>query len=122
MEKFKRIKRIGIILIVLFLVMIFFNVNSFATHTTNGKYLGLYNKGNGRPTGFYTSGTTKVTKKIPIIKIVEYNSQEGTTQINLNQAIYCLKDGIGFGAEDSNEFENYTEYFDLRDPSSLVIR
>lgn len=120
MEKLKRIKRIGIILIVFFLVTIFLNANSFATHTTNGKYLGLYERGNGRPTGFYTSGTTKITKKIPIIKIVEYTSTSGTTDVSKqNQAIYCLKDGVGFGAGNSNQIENYTEYFDLRDPNSI---
>ncbi len=121
MEKIKNMKKFGIILIIFFIIMAIFNTSSFATHTTNGKYLGLYNKGNGRPTGFYTSGTTKGSKQnIPIIKIVEYTSQTGSTDVSKqNQAIYCLKDGVGFGAEGSQEIEHYTEYFDLKNPSSI---
>ena len=96
MKKFK-----NLLIVFFFLIaMLVFNTSSFAANTTNGKYLGLYEQGNGRPTGFYTSGRKKISNSasLPIIKIVEYSGQDGKTQKNNDEAIYCLKDGVGFGA------------------------
>ena len=118
MKKLKILK--NLLTVFLFTVaMLTFNNSCFAINTTNGKYLGLYEQGNGRPTGFYTSGKKNNSGTIPIIKIVEYDSQAGNTQKNENQNIYCLKDGVGFGANGSQEIVKYTEYFDLRNPSSI---
>ncbi len=115
MKKFK-----NLLIVFLFLIaMLVFNTSSFAANTTNGKYLGLYEQGNGRPTGFYTSGRKNNGNKLPIIKIVEYDNQNGNTQKNNNEAIYCLKDGVGFGAGGSQPIVHYTEYFDLRNPNSI---
>ena len=117
----KKLKIIRNSLIVFFflIAMLGFSTSSFAISTTNGKYLGLYNKDNSRPTGYYTSGRKDNKTALPIIKIVEYDSLNGNTQKNNNQAIYCLKDGVGFGANNSQKIVNYTEYFDLKNPNTI---
>ena len=119
----KIIKRIGTLLVTLFVTMIAFANLSFAMPDTNGKMLGLFDKGNGRPTGFYTTGTVLNRKtSIPIIKIIEYNS-DGTAPdtSKSTQAIYCLKDGVGFGSPDSSgSVVKYTEYFDLKAPNTIT--
>lgn len=94
-----KVKKISLIFLSIIAMTLSLTGSNFAMHDTSGKYLGLKNKGNGRATGFYTTGTTTGTKSsIPVIKIVEYNSA-GTAedQSKSTQAIYCLKDGVGFG-------------------------
>ncbi len=117
-----KVKKISLIFLSIIAMTLSLTGSSFAMHDTSGKYLGLKNKGNGRATGFYTTGTTTGTKSsIPVIKIVEYNSA-GTAedQSKSTQAIYCLKDGVGFGSVGSSgSIVKYTEYFDLKDPSSI---
>ena len=119
----KMIKRIGTCLITLLVTAMAFSNLSFAKPDTNGKMLGLFDRGNGRNTGFYTTGTATGTKEsIPIIKIIEYNS-EGTApdQSKSTQAIYCLKDGVGFGSPGSSgDIVKYTEYFDLKNPTTIT--
>ena len=135
-----KVKKISLIFLSIIAMTLSLTGSNFAMHDTSGKYLGLKNKGNGRATGFYTTGTTTGTKSsIPVIKIVEYNSagtaedqskslsapiHTSPTTINLGakstQAIYCLKDGVGFGSVGSSgSIVKYTEYFDLKDPSSI---
>lgn len=118
----KSLKRVSIIGSIIAVLMVLFSTNIFAEHDTTGKYLGLKDKGNGRETGFYTTGTkTGVRPFIPVIKIVEYNDSKGTAedQSKSEQAIYCLKDGVGFGsAGSSGIIEDYSEYFDLKDPDN----
>ncbi len=116
------IKKLGTILIAIFFAMILLTSNCFATHDTNGKMLGLYDTGNGRPSGYYTTGSSKNAKRLPLIKIVEYNSAGTIPDASKStQAIYCLKDGVGFGSEGSTgNIVKYTEYFDLKNPSSIT--
>ena len=118
-----KIKKVGMALIIFLIAIMSLSNISFAAHDTNGKYLGLYEKGNGRKTGYYTTGTTTMRRnEIPVIKIVEYTNSAGTTQdqSKVNQAIYCLKDGVGFGSQGSSSvIEHYTEYFDLKAPNAI---
>ena len=92
--------------------------NSFATDSTSSPlYLGLKGKGNGRNTGYYSTLTETSASK-PVIKIVKYNAA-GTVE-DASSAIYCLKDGIGFGSEGSSgSVVPYTQYFDIKNPSAI---
>ncbi len=116
----KNLKKIATISMIAIISLICLTCSSFAAHDSSNKWLGLKDKGNGRTTGFYTTGTTTgVKSSIPVIKIVEYTNQAGIAEKNPNQAIYCLKDGIGFGSPGSSgEIVNYSEYFNLKDPDS----
>ena len=89
----KNIKRLGTLLTIFLITIMILSNTSFATHDTNGKWLGLYDKGNKRQTGYYTTATTLGRKTtIPVIKIVEYTNSTGATQDpnKVSQAIYCL--------------------------------
>src|SRR5574344_328062 len=91
---------------------------SFATDSTSSPlYLGLKGKGNGRNTGYYSTLTeTSATK--PVIKVVKYNAA-GTVEDDTS-AIYCIKDGIGFGSEGSSgTVVPYTQYFDIKNPTAI---
>ncbi len=123
----KIIKKLKATLMILFITTLAFASLSYATTDSTGKMLGLYdalgsaNTGNGRPTGFYTTGREK-GNPMPVIKIIEYNS-EGTAadSSKATQTIYCLKDGRGFGSPGSSgKIVKYNEYFDLKNPSSIT--
>ena len=117
-------KKINVFLkisVLVFAIAIFSGIvsanSSYAVTDNTGKWLQLYQKSNGRKTGFY-SVDTETTKK-PVIKIVETNST-GTTEKDYNNMIYCLRNGIGFGSEGStSSLVHYTQYFDLSKPSEI---
>ena len=69
----KKIKNLLIVISVLLISLLSLNNYSYATHDTAGIYLGLYNRGNERPTGYYTVGNEQSNGSHPVIKIVEYN-------------------------------------------------
>ncbi len=54
----------------------------------------------------------------------KYIWQIYNTRSDIGQTIYCLKAGQGFGVADMNSgtpsAQNYNEYFDLKDPSSIT--
>ena len=50
-----KIKKVGMALIIFLIAIMSLSNISFAAHDTNGKYLGLYEKGNGRKSGYYTT-------------------------------------------------------------------
>ena len=63
-----KVKKISLIFLSIIAMTLSLTGSNFAMHDTSGKYLGLKNKGNGRATGFYTTGTTTGTKSsIPVI-------------------------------------------------------
>ncbi len=118
----KKTKKIGLLLTFFITIAILFCNSNFAQSTTPGKYLGLYGKGNGRPTGYYTSGRKNggSSAPLPIIKIVEYTDAGGTSPKNTSEALYCIKDGIGFGSENSqSSIVQYNQYFDFKDKSKI---
>ena len=111
-------KKIIVLFILIFTILLGSNY-SFGKQASDNekKVLGLYNHGNGRETGYYTVGKNNKQDSLPIIKIVEYQSNK-TTQDNskANQVIYCLKNGVGFGAGTGTaQTEDYTNYFDMRE-------
>ena len=56
-------------------------------------------------------------------KIYEYN-ENWNTIINRNNAIYCLKAGVGFGSSGGSVLSDreYTSYADMKDPKTSVDR
>ncbi len=112
----KKLKELVVSIFVISLTIITLGSKSLATESTSGMYLQLKNQSNGRDTGFYVVGTDGSKK--PVIKIVETN-QAGTTE-DASKAIYCIKDGVGFGSEaSSGDIVKYTQYFDLKAPNSI---
>ncbi len=121
MGNFKKILKIAL-LITLPLVMIASTMNSYSQAATysSGVYFNLYN-GAARPTGTYkvltgsSSGNTK-----NVIKIIETNSSGTPNTVETrNAAVYCLKNGVGFGLNNDGRRNpvKYTEYFFLNDPT-----
>ena len=115
-------KSLLLITIFIFSIITFSNY-SFAVLDSNGITLGLYNYGNTRKTGYYTVGNEQKNDSHPVIKIVEYNKQGTVETTKPNRAIYCLKDGVGFGATDvgasTAKTVEYTNRFDMRKPSEI---
>ena len=115
-------KKIELIFLVILIILMSLVSCSFGATT---KKLGLYVSSgnvsrNGRPTGFYTTGTTNHKKtNIPVIKIVEFASNGASMDTSKsNQAIYCLKDGVGFGSDTpTSTTVDYTVSCDMRNPS-----
>ena len=68
-------------------------------------------------TGF--SGSKGTADGVPLWKIYEYNSNENTVK-NDNNAIYCLKMGVGFGftTGTSSEIVDYNKYADMKNPTT----
>ncbi len=117
-----KIRRIIAYLFIMLMAVILINSCNFSMAATGSKRLGLYGSGNGRPTGYYTTGTKNSSKVIPVIKIIEYNDT-GTAQKTEteSEAIYCLKDGVGFANTTTGTATtvNYTQYFDMRNPDGM---
>lgn len=121
MRTIKKILKIAL-LITIPLAMIIASIQNYSQAATysSGVYFNLYN-GAARPTGTYkvltgsSSGNTK-----NVIKIIETNSS-GTPQNveTRNSAVYCLKNGVGFGLNNDGRRNpvKYTEYFYLNDPT-----
>lgn len=114
----KKIKSIFKILTLALITFIVCQSSSFATVDNNGPYLMLYNKGNGRSTGFYSVTTNGGAATKPVIKIVKTDSA-GTKNEGYTESIYCIKDGIGFGSGTTESVVHYTNYFDLRNLDSI---
>ena len=105
-------KKVGVIISIIFITILFLATNCFAISDTNGIYLGLRESSTSRETGTYTFNSKD------IFKIVQYNNSMGTTQID--NSIYCIKAGPGFGSESyQNTIVNYTQYFNMKNPNSI---
>ena len=85
---------------------------SDATEDANGHYFALYGGGNGRPTGYYTF----TSNNKPVIKVIESSSGSTISEKTQDQntAIFCIKDGIGFGSSGTASIVKYNQYFDLK--------
>ncbi len=112
----------AVLLIIISVIAITGNIGtkSYAATNSSGVYFNLYN-GAARPTGTYkvltgsSSGNTK-----NVIKIIETNSSGATQTVETrNAAVYCLKNGVGFGLNNDGRRNSvkYTEYFYLNDPT-----
>ncbi len=112
----KKIVKMITIFITIFLVMLVCGNCSFGQIAQPSKKLGLFNSGNGRPTGYYTVGSESKAKSLPVIKIVEYQSNgHAVDPSKSNEIIYCLKNGVGFGADvNQAQTQDYTNFFDMR--------
>ena len=105
-------KKVGVIISVILVTILTLTTRCFAISDTNGIYLGLREGTTSRETGTYTFNSKD------IFKIVQYNNSTGTTQID--NSIYCLKAGPGFGSESyQNSIVNYTQYFNMKNPDSI---
>ena len=93
---------------------------SQATISTSGKLLKLNNP-TYRGSGYAYRAGLKSTSGIhtqDMWKIYEYNSN-GETIKNLNNGIYCIKMGVGFGSSNGTQTEQrtYTIYADMKNPT-----
>ena len=103
-----------------------FSGKIYGAQLNSDQYMMLYGKGNGRPTGFYwVSAGNKANK--PVIKVVKSSDSNGTSMKNesSDEAIFCIKDGIGFGSSDgangsTASVVNYNQYFDMRKPDEIA--
>ena len=106
--------------ILAFVGLIAITTTSQASISTNGKLLKLTNP-TYRASGYaYNAGlkSDSMTKEQHIWKIYEYNAN-GETIKNKNNAIYCLKMGVGFGSSNGSPLEQrtYTIYADMKNPT-----
>ena len=99
----------------LFILLLVLSMGSKSLASTGSTYFSLYNKSIGRPTGYYfvsvNGGNTK-----PVIKIIKTNSAGTVDTTESGTAIYCLKDGVGFGSDSGTVTGpiEYTQYFDMK--------
>ena len=117
----KRIRKLCFFTIFIAVLVFLIGNKSFAS--TGSAYFSLYNKSIGRPTGYYFVSANGGNKK-PVIKITKTNSSgtvgettSGSTSGNVaGTAIYCLKDGVGFGSDSGTVTGpiEYTQYFDMK--------
>ena len=103
-----------------------FSGKIYGAQLNSDQYMMLYGKGNGRPTGFYWVFAGNKANK-PVIKVVKSSDSIGTSMLNENsqEAIFCIKDGIGFGSSDgangsTASVVNYNQYFDMRKPNEIT--
>jgi len=103
-----------------------FSGKIYGAQLNSDQYMMLYGKGNGRPTGFYWVFAGNKANK-PVIKVVKSSDSNGTSMLNENsqEAIFCIKDGIGFGSSDgangsTASVVNYNQYFDMRKPGEIA--
>ena len=95
--------------------------SSKATVSTSGKLLKMNNP-TYRASGYaYNAGlqSDSQTKEQHMWKIYEYNTN-GQTIKNLNNGLYCLKMGVGFGSSAGSPTQErlYEIYADMKTPSS----
>ena len=106
-----RLKKIAVIIFVIFITIIFASILNVSEASTGSKYLGIETL---RKSGF---GYKAIEKNI--WKIVEANGSSGSV-VNYDNTIYCIKGGPGFGSENYiEEIKHYTQYFDMKDPDSI---
>ena len=103
-----------------------FSGKIYGAQLNSDQYMMLYGKGNGRPTGFYWVFAGNKANK-PVIKVVKSSDSNGTSMKNesSDEAIFCIKDGIGFGSSDgangsTASVVNYNQYFDMRKPDEIA--
>ena len=103
-----------------------FSGKIYGAPLNSDQYMMLYGKGNGRPTGFYWVFAGNKANK-PVIKVVKSSDSNGTSMKNesSDEAIFCIKDGIGFGSSDgangsTASVVNYNQYFDMRKPGEIA--
>ena len=103
-----------------------FSGKIYGAQLNSDQYMMLYGKGNGRPTGFYWVSAGNEANK-PVIKVVKSSDSNGTSMKNesSDEAIFCIKDGIGFGSSDgangsTASVVNYNQYFDMRKPGEIA--
>ncbi len=109
-----KLKRLAIMISVIFLTILMAGIFNTAKAATGSKYLSIRTL---RQSGY---GYAAIEKKI--WKIVETNSSGST--YDYDSTIYCLKGGPGFGSSDFGNGEpnvrQYTKYFDMKDPESIT--
>ena len=109
-----KLKRLAIMISVIFLIILMAGIFNTAKAATGSKYLSIRTL---RQSGY---GYAAIEKKI--WKIVETNSSGST--YDYDSTIYCLKGGPGFGSSDFGNGEpnvrQYTKYFDMKDPESIT--
>ena len=109
----KKINKLYFTVIFVIMLIIFAGGKSFAEN--GSAYFSLYNKTIGRPTGYYFTSVNGGTTK-PVIKIIKTNSAGTVDETPTGSAIYCLKDGVGFGSDSGTVTGpiEYTQYFDMK--------
>jgi len=121
----KKFNKLYLLALFIPLFIIFMGSKSFAA--TGSAYFSLYNKSIGRPTGYYTVSVNGGATK-PVIKIIKTNSAGTVDDTPVNSAVYCLKDGVGFGSESGTVVGpiEYTQNFNMKSSdfvtSSTVYR
>ena len=114
MKKFNLVLKSTLFTLFLTMVSLLLSLSSIsnATEDSNGHYFALYGGGNGRPTGYYTF----TSNNKPVIKVIESSSGSSISEKTQDQntAIFCIKDGIGFGSTGTSSIVKYNQYFDLR--------
>lgn len=120
MEKFRKLKKAVLSLVLTISTMATFGMFNFvkaANDLTVPAYLGieLY-----RSSGYgYKQGD------LPIYKIATYKSTDTTNKIpDKSRTIYCIKGGIGFGSDDAEtgyqeKIVTYTKKYDLKNLSAI---
>ena len=102
---------LGVLFSILFVIII----SSKSLAATGSAYFSLYNKTIGRPTGYYFT-QVKGGQNKPVIKIIQTNSAGTVDETPANSAVYCLKDGVGFGSNSGTVTGpiEYTQNFDMK--------
>ena len=109
-----KLRKVSLILVITIAMLMIASIFSASYAATGSKYLKLKQL---RASGY---GYKALEKNV--WKIVETDSN-GTG--NTYKTIYCLKGGPGFngafsGANDTSPVRHYTQYFDMKNPSSIT--
>lgn len=115
----KKLKKFFVVLILTIATIVLPTAQAMAA--TTSVYFKLYNA-IGRPTGYYFTTTESGAYK-PVIKIVKATSAGVNEAETSDTAYYCLKNGIGFGAENSNVANatvEYTQSFDMKKLTTIT--
>ena len=109
-----RVKKVIVTFILSLIALILGGVLNVSNAATGSKYLGIQPL---RSTGYGYQAFDK-----NIWKIVEYEANQ--TTYDYDSTIYCLRAGPGFGSEifgsGTPAIRHYTEYFNMKDPDSIV--
>ena len=112
MKKVKGLLRIFAIIVIAVTIM---QSPNYAANID--QYLMMYNKSYDRRSGEYQTIGKAGSGYLRAFKIMETTNQEGTTQGNYNNSIYCIKGGIGFGEGNTDQVPHYEKDFNMRKPS-----
>ena len=109
-----RVKKVIVTFVLSLIALILGGVLNVSNAATGSKYLGIQPL---RSTGYGYQAFDK-----NIWKIVEYEANQ--TTYDYDSTIYCLRAGPGFGSEifgsGTPAIRHYTEYFNMKDPDSIV--